>query len=71
MGSEMCIRDSLTDDYGVSPNRILAAGKGDSAPLASNETADGKRQNRRLDFIVTSRMDRVVRDIEKYLMEEE
>ncbi len=61
----------LTDDYGVSPNRILAAGKGDSAPLASNETADGKRQNRRLDFIVTSRMDRVVRDIEKYLMEEE
>lgn len=60
----------LMDEYGVSPNRILAAGRGDSAPVASNETSEGQRKNRRLDFIVTSRMDRVVRDMDKYLKEE-
>lgn len=59
----------LTDEYGVSPNRILAGGKGDSAPVASNETSQGKMQNKRIDFIVTSRMDRVVRDLDKYLKE--
>ena len=53
----------LTDQYGVSPNRILAGGKGDTAPVTSNETADGRRQNRRVDFIITTRMDRVVRDL--------
>lgn len=60
----------LMDEYGVSPNRILAAGRGDSAPVASNETSEGQRKNRRLDFIVTSRMDRVVRDMDKYLKAE-
>ena len=61
---------ALTNEYGVSPSRIMAGGKGEFAPLASNETTLGKSQNRRIDFIITSRMDRVVRDIDKKLEEE-
>jgi len=62
---------ALTDEYGVSTSRIMAGGKGEFAPVASNETTLGKSQNRRIDFIITSRMDRVVRDIDKKLKEEE
>jgi len=59
----------LTDDYGVSPNRVLAGGKGEFAPVASNQTLEGRQENQRLDFIIESRMDRVVRDLEKALEE--
>lgn len=61
----------LTDDYGVSPNRVLAGGKGEYAPIASNQTKEGRIENQRLDFIIESRMDRVVRELEKALEEEE
>lgn len=60
---------ALTSEYGVSPNKITAGAKGEFAPVASNETTLGKSQNRRIDFIITSRMDRVVRDINKKLEE--
>jgi len=59
----------LTDEYGVSPNRVLAGGKGEFAPIASNQTLEGRIENQRLDFIIESRMDRVVRDLEKALEE--
>jgi len=61
---------ALTEEYGVSSSRIMAGGKGEFAPVASNETTLGKSQNRRIDFIITSRMDRVVRDIDKQFEEE-
>ena len=57
----------LTDEYGVSPNRVLAGGKGEFAPVASNQTKEGRLENQRLDFIIESRMDRVVRELEKAL----
>jgi len=60
----------LTDEYGVSPSRIIAGGKGEYAPIASNSTPQGQTENRRIDFIVVSRMDRVVRDLNKALKEE-
>ena len=33
---------------GVSPDRLYAVGYGESQPIASNDTQDGKRQNRRI-----------------------
>lgn len=33
---------------GVDPSRLYAIGYGESAPVASNETSEGKRQNRRI-----------------------
>ncbi len=37
---------------GVSADRLYAAGYGESLPVGSNETADGKRQNRRIAFTI-------------------
>lgn len=35
------------------PKRVHAAGKGDTAPLAPNATAEGRQQNRRTDVVLT------------------
>lgn len=37
---------------GVSPDRMTSVGYGDTLPIASNETGEGKAQNRRIEFIV-------------------
>lgn len=37
---------------GVRPSRIRAYGRGESAPVASNLTADGRQQNRRVEIII-------------------
>ena len=38
---------------GVSPGRVQAFGRGESQPIASNQTAEGRRQNRRVEIIIT------------------
>ena len=42
----------LLADAGVSQGRLLAISRGDANPRASNETAEGKRLNRRIEFLV-------------------
>jgi flagellar motor protein MotB len=37
---------------GVQPARLFAVGYGETRPIASNDTAEGRRQNRRLEFIL-------------------
>ena len=37
---------------GVDANRLAASGKGDTQPIASNDTDEGKEMNRRTDFVV-------------------
>jgi len=39
-------------ELGVSPSRITAVGKGESMPIASNSTREGKRLNRRIEAIL-------------------
>ena len=41
------VRGQLTD-----PGRITVVGLGDTVPIASNATAEGKAQNRRVEFVV-------------------
>jgi outer membrane protein OmpA-like peptidoglycan-associated protein len=36
--------------HGVDPSRLTSAGFGLDRPLASNETPDGRRENRRVEF---------------------
>lgn len=36
---------------GISPQRLLAIGAGESDPVASNDTVEGKAQNRRVEFL--------------------
>ncbi len=46
------VRDYLVDRLQVSAARLTAIGYGDSRPIAKNETADGRRQNRRIDLVI-------------------
>ncbi|MEK7882414.1 OmpA family protein [Methyloversatilis sp. NSM2] len=39
---------------GVSSSRIVASGMGEHAPIASNESANGRQQNRRVDIIINT-----------------
>lgn len=57
----------LTKEYELPPSRVLAAGKGEFAPKASNQTSEGQAANRRIDFVIMPRFDLVVKDIKKEL----
>lgn len=39
-------------DKGIDSSRVTYEGKGESSPIASNDTAEGKKQNRRTEFII-------------------
>jgi len=43
----------LLDSFGIDPSRISAVGMGKSDPIASNDEAAGRSQNRRVDFVFT------------------
>ena len=45
------VKEYLTDNYAIKGNRLVPAGKGSSAPVASNDNAEGKRKNRRVEFV--------------------
>jgi len=45
----------LVEDYGLDPLRVSAAGYGPYRPLASNGSAQGRKMNRRVDLVITSR----------------
>jgi outer membrane protein OmpA-like peptidoglycan-associated protein len=37
---------------GIAPERLTTEGFGDSKPIASNDTAEGRRKNRRINFVL-------------------
>jgi len=37
-------------DVGVSPDRMIASGRGEYAPIASNDTPEGRQKNRRIEI---------------------
>jgi len=46
----------LQKNYGVDPNRLIAAGRGEYNALASNETLDGRATNRRTRIIILPKL---------------
>jgi outer membrane protein OmpA-like peptidoglycan-associated protein len=42
---------ALVDQFGVSPKRLTAAGVGYLSPVASNDTAEGRAKNRRVELV--------------------
>jgi outer membrane protein OmpA-like peptidoglycan-associated protein len=48
------VRDAL-DRLGVDPSRVQAKGYGDQHPIADNNTAEGRAQNRRVAILVTAK----------------
>ena len=55
----------LKENPNIDPQNLTAAGRGQYAPVASNETAEGKAKNRRIEVILTPKLD----EIEKLLQE--
>ncbi len=45
------VKSSLVNQYDIAASRIVTDGKGESNPVAPNNTIDGKAQNRRVEFI--------------------
>lgn len=43
--------DALTSQHGVDPARVVPAGVGPLAPIASNTASDGQAQNRRVELV--------------------
>lgn len=56
---------SLQHDYGIDPQRLTAAGRGEYNPVADNDTADGKARNRRTQIIITPKLDQFMDLIEQ------
>ena len=44
------VRDYLST-YGISPDRLIAVGYGESRPIADNNTVEGRARNRRIEFM--------------------
>lgn len=44
------VADYLVREYSFDPNRFIIVGNGPDKPIASNESEDGRAQNRRTDF---------------------
>jgi chemotaxis protein MotB len=44
--------------YGVKPERLVAAGRSQYSPLASNETLEGRSKNRRTKIIIMPKLDK-------------
>ncbi|HEY2390826.1 MAG TPA: OmpA family protein [Candidatus Angelobacter sp.] len=42
----------FTEQYGLDPERLAAAGYAEYHPIQSNDTAEGRSQNRRVDIVV-------------------
>jgi chemotaxis protein MotB len=43
---------SLSSEWGVSPDRFTAAGRGEWHPIADNATAEGREANRRVELVI-------------------
>ncbi|HMN45081.1 MAG TPA: OmpA family protein [Povalibacter sp.] len=46
------VRTYLVNNFGISAEKISSIGYGETRPVASNETAEGRARNRRIDLII-------------------
>ena len=49
----------FSENKAVNKQNLTAAGRGEFSPLASNNTAEGKAKNRRIEIILTPRLDEI------------
>lgn len=51
-------------ENGLNPARITAAGKGEHAPIATNEAAEGRAKNRRTEIILSPKLEAIMELLE-------
>lgn len=54
----------LEENKRIDPQNLTAAGRGEFAPVASNETGEGKAKNRRIEVILTPKLDEITKLLE-------
>ena len=47
----------ITSNSNISMDRLTAAGRGEFVPIAENTTKEGRRANRRIEIILTPKLD--------------
>ena len=52
----------LLNEQGISPERLSAIGYGEYRPVASNDTKDGRKQNRRVEIVILPNVTKVKGD---------
>ena len=50
----------LIKQCGISDKRISAVGRGETMPIASNDTPEGRAKNRRTEIILTPQLDKIL-----------
>jgi chemotaxis protein MotB len=51
----------LRENLNIYPENLTAAGRGEYAPVASNDTVEGKAKNRRIEVVLTPKLDELSR----------
>jgi len=49
----------LTEEFGLDPKRVTAAGKGEFFPVASNDTPEGRAKNRRTEIVLSPKLEQL------------
>lgn len=55
----------LLENPGINSENLTAAGRGEFAPVASNDTAEGRAKNRRIEVILTPKLDEISKLLEE------
>ena len=55
------IVEILSENTAINPDRLTAAGRGEFAPIASNDSKEGKSKNRRIEVVLTPKLDEISR----------
>lgn len=58
------VRQVLIDEFGVHPGRVTTVGYGESRPVASNDTREGRERNRRTVSVLSTTVQRPVMEDE-------
>ncbi len=52
------VKEILVSQYGIDASKLTTDGRGETQPIADNKTAEGKAQNRRVEFIFKPEADK-------------
>src|SRR5690625_3562665 len=56
----------LTENAGIPKENLTAAGRSEYAPIATNSTVDGRAKNRRIEVILTPKLDELAKLLSEY-----